>query len=95
MNKMLESNIQHLRESDVLKLVVSRSDLKDVGELLCRLNPKCQIFISPIFGKVEPVELVETLKSLADNSRTLKVSYQCRVQLQMHKIIWNENTRGV
>jgi len=40
-----------------------------------------------VFGKIEPAEIV---KFLLENGL-----FDARVQLQLHKIIWSENSRGV
>jgi len=52
-----------------------------------RLLVMPHIFVSPVFGKIEPVKLVEFL---------LKHNLQeVRVQLQLHKLIWDPDKKGV
>jgi len=46
----------------------------------------CRFYFSPIFGRIEPRQIVEWM--LADN-------LAARFQLQMHKFIWAPTTRGV
>lgn len=85
---MLPNNLKQLRNNDVLKFVVGDvSDLNDMLSVLQNNQLRCQVFVSPVFGKIEPVEIVEYIKNHA--------LYNCRVQLQLHKIIWNPNEKGV
>ena len=91
MNSMMNlGNILKLRESDVLKIVCQESDFEDVEQMLKQYRPKCEIFLSPIFGAIEPVRLVEFAKYL----RNMQIC-NARVQVQLHKIIWNPDTKGV
>lgn len=91
-DKMILENINNLRESDVLKFVMGKNDKEQVKEILVKMNPKCYIYLSPIFGEIEPCELVEfqkeCFKSGIDTSKL-------RVQLQLHKYIWDPNKKGV
>lgn len=85
-SKMHMTNLEMLRDKDVLKFVVgSREDL-DVCKRLRKFT-KAQIFISPVFGKIEPKEIVEYM---LENEME-----DCRIQLQLHKFIWNPEQRGV
>ena len=83
---MLLSNLDLLTRNDVIKFVVgNKEDLDTCRDLL--KYTKAQIFISPIFGKIEPKEIVEYM---------LEHDMQnCRVQLQIHKIIYEPDARGV
>ena len=45
------------------------------------------VYFSPVFGKIEPKKIVEYLID--------KQLYNCRVQIQMHKVIWEPDKRGV
>ena len=89
MKKNLYENITYIKPADEIKFVMgSREDYdwaKNVIEQY-ELTSKCEILFSVVFGKLEPVELVNWI--LKDN---LKV----RFQLQMHKFIWNPDTKGV
>lgn len=87
-DKMILSNIDILKEKDVLKFVVANEeDLDKMKEIITFHNPKCSIFVSPVFGEIEPKEIVEyVLKHKLDN---------VRVQVQLHKIIWDPSLRGV
>ena len=52
-----------------------------------RLCERTQVFFSPVLGKIEPAEIVEFMKT----ERLDKV----RLQLQLHKIIWDPAQKGV
>ena len=85
-DKMLLDNISKLRKQDVLKFVVSdTNDLNTVQRIY--LNTKATVYISPVFGRIEPKQIVEYM--LEHNMEN------CRVQIQLHKIIWNPEERGV
>ncbi len=85
-DKMLLNNLPELSKNDVLKFVVGSKEDLDV----CRDIKKytdAQVFISPIFGQIEPREIVEYM---------LEHDMQdCRIQLQLHKYIWPVDMRGV
>lgn len=93
MNKyMILSNIPLLREYDVFKIVCGLEDLDDIKEFLKNNTIKSYIYLSPIYNEIEPKELVEFLKELHNEGiDTSKI----RVQVQLHKIIWNPKERGV
>lgn len=77
-----------LNEHDVLKFVVgSKRDLDDAREVLGWLNPIAQVYFSPVFGKIEPREIVEYMQE--------HKMFDCKVQLQLHKFIWDPMKRGV
>lgn len=83
-------NLRRLRSFDVLKIVCQESDFEDIEQMLKTYRPRCKIFLSPIYGKIEPVKLVDFAKHLRDEG-----IYNVRVQVQLHKIIWNPNEKGV
>ena len=81
-------NLKILRENDVLKFVVGdESDLILAEKICTEYKPKAQIYISPVFGKIEPLQIVEFIKR-----RHLE---NWKLQLQLHKFIWSPNERGV
>ncbi len=86
---MLLSNFSQLDERDVLKFVVSsEQDLNDMRQIVTRWKGKQPAFyVSPVWGKIMPAELVEYV-------RKYKISSVC-VQVQLHKIIWGAERRGV
>lgn len=88
---MLGSNFDHLRsDKDVVKFVVGNIADLDTAKQVIRersLQDKCQVFISPVFGSIEPSDIVEYILSNDLNN--------VKVQLQLHKIIWDPEKRGV
>jgi len=87
-DKMNTKNLKYLREQDVLKFVVgTEEDLLDMKNILDKYKPSCNIFVSPIFGMIEMQDIVEFI--IANNLR------ECRMQVQLHKIIWEPSKRGV
>lgn len=83
-------NIAKLTKRDELKFVIgSREDYLWSKEQLekFRLTEKCgTVLFSPIFGRIEPRQIVEWI--LEDKLRV-------RFQLQLHKFIWAPETKGV
>lgn len=87
-SSMNQANLLLLTNKDVLKFVVgSGQDLDQMKNLINSNNLNCQVFVSPIFGDIEPKEIVEYLQFNKLNS--------VRVQLQLHKFIWPVTMRGV
>ena len=88
--RMYRPNFDLLTSNDVVKFVcASREDLERGGEIaeefsLCGRVP---LYFSPVFGQLDPVEIVEFMKEL----RLPGV----RLQLQLHKFIWPPEQRGV
>ena len=83
-------DLKNLDEEDVLKFVVGNElDLSNCKYILENHNIKAQVYISPVFGKIEPVEIVNYMKAHK------KLFKNARVQVQLHKIIWNPDERGV
>ena len=86
----LWSNINHLGPRDEVKFVIgSREDYEWSKEKIERfgLTKRCHaVLFSPIFGRIEPQQMVEWM--LADR-------LDVRFQLQMHKFIWPPAQRGV
>ncbi len=86
----LWENIEYLRKKDEVKFVIGdRKDYdwaKDIAEkhnLAQRVN---HVHFSPVYGKLVPKELAKWI--CHDN-------LDVRMQIQLHKYIWNPNTRGV
>lgn len=87
-SRMHLPNLPSLRSCDVLKFVASDdTDLRRMLEVLNQYDIRANVFLSPIFGEMDPQRLVQFLK---DNNLN-----NVRVQLQLHKIIWSPDTRGV
>lgn len=90
MKKNRYENIELLTENDEVKFVCGSLEdydfAKNVIEKYNLTNRVGCVIISPVFGKIEPVELVNNI---------LKDGLDVRFQLQMHKFIWHPETRGV
>lgn len=86
--KMDERAFTRLDRTDVVKFVVgSVDDLNQALEVMERLNCRAQVFVSPIFGKIEPKAIVEYIQA--------HKLWNWRTQVQLHKIIWDPDQRGV
>lgn len=83
-------NIQYLKKNDEVKFVIgSREDYEWVKEMISKydlVNKAEQVLLSPVFDKVENVQLAEWI---------LLDKLDVRFQLQMHKYIWHPEARGV
>lgn len=88
---MCDNYIKLLRTKDVLKIVCNEDDFEDIEQMLKRVKPRAQIFISPIFNEIKPEMLVNFSKLLRDKG----ICDNVRVQIQLHKIIWKPDARGV
>lgn len=87
-NNMELRNMELLSTNDVLKFVVgNEQDLDKALQVIEQYNPKAQIYFSPVFGEIEPKEIVKYLLN--------HKMYDCKVQVQLHKIIWEPNQKGV
>jgi len=88
-DKMLESNLNVLTTNDVLKFVVSTHADLDQMKIVLDSHPDlaAQVYVSPVWGEMTAGRIVEYIKDM-------KLVY-VRVQVQLHKIIWNPNKRGV
>ena len=85
-------NLEKLTENDCLKFVTEESDLDKIEEILSNYNLKCYIYISPVFSKIETSKIVDFMKML--NKKGYNTN-KLRVQVQLHKVIWDPNKRGV
>ena len=86
--KMILSNLVFLQPKDVIKFVVSNyNEMEEMEYILEASKCKAQVYVSPVFGAIEPKELVEyVLENKLNN---------VKVQVQLHKIIWEPTKRGV
>ena len=86
--KMCTENLSLLKDIDTLKFVCgSLNDLDRAAEIIEEFRPECAVCLSPVFGRIESAEMVEFMKE-----RRLG---NIRLQLQLHKIIWDPMERGV
>ena len=87
---MLTDNYRYLVQGDAVKFVSgSKKDLEAAEEIInkYKLCEKCAVFISPVFGKIEPVEIAGFITERKLNG--------VRLQLQLHKYIWDPDMKGV
>lgn len=87
---MRTENFRYLKPTDTVKFVAgSVADLDRAREIIqqYQLTSVCRVYIGPVFGQIEPARIVEYMKEYAMNDVTL--------QLQLHKIIWDPEKRGV
>ena len=82
-------NLRYLDRKDQVKFVVA--DRRDYGwakQIMAEhaLAEKAQVLFSPVFGELDPRELAEWI--LADR-------LPVRLQIQLHKYLWDPNQRGV
>jgi 7-carboxy-7-deazaguanine synthase len=88
-DKIYWPNIEQLNSNDQVKFVVGNlDDYQFCKEIIAKYNldKKCMILLSPVFETLNPQELAEWI---------LKDNLPVRMQLQMHKFIWQPETRGV
>lgn len=91
-NSMILSNFKYLQKSknDVVKFVAgSIEDLNTMVKIVKEysLLDKCYVYVSCVFGSIEPSTVVDYMKEHTLNGISL--------QLQLHKYIWNPLERGV
>jgi len=87
--KNLYDNIAYLKSTDEVKFVIgTREDFEWTKNILKQYNLTniCSVLFSIVFGKLEPVTLVEWI---------LQDKLNVRFQLQMHKFIWEPTAKGV
>lgn len=90
MHKMLPQNLKAVTAGDVYKLVVgSKEDLNAAYEIISKnnLTACCQVYLSPVKEHIDPAFIVEFMKEKNLND--------VKLQLQLHKIIWTKESRGV
>ena len=87
---MCSDNFGCLEKHDTVKFVSgSMEDLERAVEVIesHHLTERCHVYISPVFGKIEPAYIVEFMKEKKLND--------VRLQLQLHKFIWDPDKKGV
>ena len=87
---MRTDNFRLLDRQDTVKFVAgSKADLERMREIIGRylLTERCHVYLSPVYGKIEPSDMVNYM---IDNEMN-----DVRLQLQLHKYIWNPTARGV
>ena len=90
MEKMDRGNFRVVDKRDVYKFVIaSRQDLEYAAWLVQeeQLCQRTAVHFSPVLGKVDPAEIVEYMKE--------KGLSDVKLQMQIHKLIWKPDQRGV
>lgn len=91
MEKFMDlENFKYLTKKDTVKFVASDiDDLEKAREIIEKysLVEKCAVYISPVFGKIELSSIVDFMKKYNMNG--------VNMQLQIHKIIWDQEAKGV
>ncbi|GIW79125.1 MAG: 7-carboxy-7-deazaguanine synthase [Gemmatales bacterium] len=83
------SNLDVLKPTDEIKFVIaSRSDFDWAADTIRHYNleQRFQVLLSPVFDRVTPRQLADWL---------LDSGLHVRMQLQLHKYIWDPKARGV
>ena len=95
-DKMIMSNYKYLSDMDCVKCVVSNEE--DMIDFVNKMRAAYDInaalkfiplYISPVFGEIDPLDIVDFVMHKAPQD------YKFVVHLQMHKILWDKNKRGV
>ncbi|MDO5788473.1 MAG: putative 7-carboxy-7-deazaguanine synthase QueE [Fusobacterium sp.] len=87
---MCLDNFKYLEDKDTVKFVAGTiEDLRKAKEIIEKYNliGKCAVYFSPVFGSIDPVEIVEFMKENKLN--------EVNLQLQLHKFIWDPESKGV
>jgi 7-carboxy-7-deazaguanine synthase len=85
----LWSNLDHLKPTDEIKFVIaSAADFRWAERTVRehRLAERFGVLVSPVFASVTPRELAEWV---------LASGLNLRMQVQLHKVIWEPDARGV
>lgn len=88
--KMYLKNYENIRKNDTVKFVLGTYD--DMNKALDVINQfslleKVKVYFSPSYDEISPAEIVEFMIENRLN--------RVKMQLQMHKYIWNPNKKGV
>lgn len=89
-NKMNKNNLKIVENKDVYKFVLGNmEDLRVACGIIKEydLDKRCLVYFSLVFGEIELKDVVEFMKEKNLN--------KVRLQVQLHKIVWNKDTRGV
>lgn len=89
-NKMNKNNLKIVENKDIYKFVLGNmEDLKVAYGIIKEydLDKRCLVYFSPVFGEIKLEDVIEFMKEKNLN--------RVRFQIQLHKIVWNKDTRGV
>lgn len=75
-------------KQDLIKFVVgSEEDLDCMRRIISMYPTKAQIYVSPVWGKIEAASIIDYMKE--HNLQNV------RFQLQIHKFVWEPDAKGV
>jgi 7-carboxy-7-deazaguanine synthase len=83
------SNVDRLKATDEVKFVIcDRADFEWSVEQVRRfaLTERCPVLFSPAFGSLTPTDLAAWV---------LEARLPVRLQIQLHKVLWDPSARGV
>ena len=83
------ANVEHLTRRDEVKLVLAnKEDYAWAKSLLQEydLSESCTVLVGPVFGKLEAARLAQWV---------MDDHLPVRVQIQLHKVLWDPKARGV
>lgn len=89
-DRMYTGNYNYVDKNDSVKFVVSSvKDMDRAREIIYTygLTEKTRVYLSPVWGRINPADIVDYMLEYNMNS--------VKLQLQIHKLIWGENERGV
>ncbi|MDU2160038.1 MAG: 7-carboxy-7-deazaguanine synthase QueE, partial [Veillonella sp.] len=73
---------------DLIKFVVGSVEDLDCMRRIIKEHPtKAQIYVSPVWGKIEAASIIDYMKTY--NLQNV------RFQLQIHKFVWDPDAKGV
>lgn len=91
MRSMCTGNFKHLRNTDVIKFVAGCNEdlieMKRVYMAFQLYDAKPSLYVSPVFGGIELEEIVDFIMA--------NKMYNMRLQVQLHKLVWDPDKRGV
>lgn len=85
----LWSNLDHLRPHHEVKVVLaSRRDFEWARDEVFsrRIHERCPVLFSPVWGAIDPQDLANWI---------LDERLPVRMQIQLHKVVWDPDARGV
>jgi 7-carboxy-7-deazaguanine synthase len=88
-DRNLWSNLERLKPGDQVKFVLKdREDYEWARDVVARtrVHERQAVLFSPVFGELDPKRLAEWM---------LEDHVSARLQLQLHKLIWDPAARGV
>lgn len=89
-NTMDTENFKLLHAKNTVKFVIGNvNDLDCATQIIHEnaLTARCNVYFSPVHGEIEPAKIAEYMKDKKLNG--------VRLQLQLHKYIWDIDQRGV